>query len=330
MKWSRNKKRAWLLGVSTFIALIGVGGYCGIRYLYDFAIERNDKSFMDSAEASGTDEKEIPVADWPFLKEKPIKMTQHTPDGLTLRGNLLKNPKQAHEKTPRLLVLVHGYTSNMNLLQQYADMFYKMGYDLFLADARGHGTSDGNYIGFGWPDRLDLVRWIEALCQRYNQNVAIGLWGVSMGGAEVMMASGEKLPKQVRCIIEDCGYTSTADELEYQLKSMFHLPSFPIIPLASAYTNHRAGYDFYESSAIDQLKKNHLPMLFIHGSDDTFVPSEMVDEVYNATKGPKEKLIVKGAGHAKSFSTNPAQYKEACQKFLNQYLPAQGSLPDKQ
>lgn len=322
MKWSRQKKQKVILSLATIIALIGAGGYCGIRYLYHFAIERNDKSFMDSGEASGTDEKEVAVTQWPFLKEKPIAMTQKTKDGLTLRGYLLKNPKQQFQRTPKLMVLVHGYTSNMNLLQQYASMFYDMGYDLFVSDARGHGKSDGDYIGFGWPDRLDLINWIHQLCQVYHQNVAIGLWGVSMGGAEVMMASGEKLPKQVKCIIEDCGYTSTKDELTYQLKSMFHLPSFPIIPIASAYTKAQAGYDFYESSAVKQLHKNKLPMLFIHGKEDHFVPTYMVDEVYEATQGPKEKVLFDGAGHAKSFASNPKKYADTCREFLNRYMPA--------
>lgn len=44
-----------------------------------------------------------------------------------------------------------------------------------------------------------------------------------MGGATVLMASGEELPKQVKAIIEDYGYTSAESVLTYQLKRMYKI-----------------------------------------------------------------------------------------------------------
>lgn len=317
---TKVKKRIGIILILLLLILGGASAF-GIHYLYDFAIARSEKSFMNSGEASGTDEKEQPIENWDFLKEKPKTWTLVSKDHLKLKGTLIENPVQKHQKTKKIMVLVHGYTSNSRLLKSYAEMFYKMGYTLFLPDARGHGKSQGDYIGFGWPDRLDLKAWIEKLC-RYAPNSNIGLWGVSMGGAEVMMVSGEKLPKQVKVIIEDSGYDSTLHELEYQLNEMFHLPSFPIIPLASKYTEYKAGYNFYESDAVKQLHKNKLPTLFIHGDSDTFVPVKMVNVVYEATRGPKEKVIFKGASHARNYEINPKKYKQICQKFLNRYMPA--------
>lgn len=317
-----NKKgKKWIIGISTALVLAGAGLYCGVNYLYQFAIARNEKDFMNSSEASGSaGQAVLPYEKWTFLKETPRYETQKTSDGLTLKGVYLANPKQDKVKTPKLMILVHGYTSRGILLRQYAEIFYSMGYDLFIPDARGHGMSDGDYIGFGWPDRIDLKNWILKMVNQFHGNVDIALWGVSMGGAEVMMTAGEKLPPQVKCIIEDCGYASTEEELTYQLKKMFHLPSFPVIPLASAYTEMRDGYNFYESSAVKQLKKNHLPMLFIHGMDDKFVPVQMVDEVYQATQGPKEKVLFPKAGHAKSFQSNPTKYRHVVSQFLQQYF----------
>lgn len=316
----KKSKKIWLI-VGTITILAGVGLGYGVNYLYDFAIERNEKDFMSSSEASGSAGEEVlPYEKWTFLKCKPVYKTQTTKDGLKLKGVYLENPAQKNKKTKQLIILVHGYTSRGILLRQYAQMFYQNGYDLFIPDARGHGMSEGDYIGFGWPDRIDLKNWIQQMVKQFDGKVDIALWGISMGGAEVMMTSGEKLPSQVKCIIEDCGYSSTAAELTYQLKQMFHLPSFPVIPLASWYTEMRDGYNFYESDAVSQLKKNHLPMLFIHGADDTFVPVEMVDEVYQATNGPKEKVIFKGASHGKSFQSDPEKYTKVVTDFLNQYL----------
>lgn len=320
MKLSRRTKKVVLTAGIVFTLLITAGGYYGIHYLYDYAIARNEKSFMSAGEASGTNDKENSMEQWSFLKEKPITWTQTTEDGLRLKGTLLENPQQEKNKTKKVLVLVHGYTSNSRLLKQYAQLFYRHGYTLFLPDARGHGQSEGDYIGFGYPDRLDLISWVNQLIDYYHHQLDIGLWGISMGAAEVMMATGEQLPSEVKCVIEDCGYTSTKDQLTYQLNEMFHLPEFPIIPLASAYTEYKAGYNFYESSAVDALHRNHLPMLFIHGSHDTFVPTYMVHTLYKATQGPKKKAIFNGASHAKSYEVNPKRYEQLCVNFLNQYM----------
>lgn len=316
-----KKKQKVLMTLSAVTVLAGAGLGYGVHYLYDFAIARNDKDFMNSAAASGSaGQKVLPYEKWTFLKEKPQYCTQTTADGLKLKGVYLGNPQQDKNKTKKLIILVHGYTSRGILLRQYAQMFYHMGYDLFIPDARGHGMSEGDYIGFGWPDRIDLKNWINQMVTKFDGKVDIALWGVSMGGAEVMMTAGEKLPSQVKCMIEDCGYDSTEDELSYQLKEMFHLPSFPVIPLASAYTELRDGYNFYESDAVAQLKKNHLPMLFIHGQKDSFVPVEMVDKVYKATQGPKEKVIFPNATHAKSYQSDPKKYQQVVSDFLNQYF----------
>lgn len=318
MKKRRVKK--WMLGLSVALAVSGVGLGSGIAYLYHYAIARNKKDFMDAKSASGTSQKERPIKEWDFLTYAPVSMTQKTPDGLTLRGNYLANPKQNGQEKRKLIILVHGYTSRSTLLESYAKLYYEAGYDLFLPDARGHGNSEGDYIGFGWPDRLDLKRWIKQIVDDYNGNVEIGLWGVSMGGATVMMASGEDLPKQVKCIVEDSGYTSTADELTYQLKEMFHLPSFPVIPIASAYTEWRDGYNFYESDAVTQLHKNHLPILFIHGGKDTFVPSYMEKKVYEATAGPKQIEYFKSATHARNYECDPERYRQVTLDFFKRYM----------
>ena len=320
MKMSRRTKKVLITSSIVLSLLVVAGGYYGIHYLYDYAIARNDKSFMSSGEASGTDEKEEAISQWDFLKGKPKVWTQQTEDGLKLKGTLLENPEQKNNKTKKVLVLVHGYTSNSRLLKQYAKLFYQHGYTLFLPDARGHGQSEGDYIGFGYPDRIDLIAWLNRLTTYYHHHLDIGLWGISMGAAEVMMATGEKLPQEVKCVIEDCGYTSTKDELAYQLDEMFHLPEFPIIPLASAYTDYKAGYNFYESDAVAALKKNYLPMLFIHGDKDTFVPTKMVNTLYKATKGPKEKMIFQGASHAKSYASHSKKYEQLCINFLNKYM----------
>ena len=205
-------------------------------------------------------------------------------------------------------------------MPQYAKIYHDLGYNVLMPDARGHGKSEGDYIGFGWDERKDYLQWINRIIKKDPQSEIV-LHGVSMGAATVMMTSGEKLPDNVKAFVEDCGYSSVKGELGYQLKEMFNLPAFPLIPVTSLVTKVRAGYFFGEADTIKQLKKNTRPMLFIHGDKDDFVPYFMLDEVYKATKGPKEQYVVHGAKHAEALSSNPSMYQKKVTEFIQKYVP---------
>ena len=190
----------------------------------------------------------------------------------------------------------HGYMGSAAEVTPGAWRFHQWGYNVLMPEARGCGKSGGDYYAMGWDDRLDALDWIDLLNTEYGA-ANIYLFGVSMGGATVMMITGEELPGNVRAAVEDCGYTSAKAEFAYQLKQLFGLPSFPVMDMASLVTRIRAGYWLGEASALKQVKKSETPTLFIHGSADTFVPAEMVYEVYEAATCEKELFVVEGAGH---------------------------------
>jgi fermentation-respiration switch protein FrsA (DUF1100 family) len=233
-------------------------------------------------------------------------------DGLKLSAIYIPAEKNNHKTA----IIAHGYMGNAETMSEYAKMYHDFGYNVLVPDARGHGESEGHYIGFGWHERKDYLQWIDRVLAENGEDETITLYGLSMGAATVMMVSGEELPKNVVSIIEDCGYSSINAELAYQLKDMFNLPAFPLIPATSLMTKMRAGYFFGEGDATKQLAKNTRPILFIHGDADKFVPFSMLDTVYQATNTPKEKWIVPDAGHAKAFSTNKKLYKEKVHDFL--------------
>ncbi|QIL46424.1 alpha/beta hydrolase [Vagococcus coleopterorum] len=299
------------------IAVVAVaGGFAwGVNYLFNYAIAAGPKDFFGEDDATGSQGKDIDK--WEFAKEPAKVMTQKTDDGLELSGRLFQQEQEGRKK---IAIIAHGYTSSSDFMYDFGKMFYQDGYDIFLADARGHGRSEGKYIGFGWPDRLDYVKWIDQINKEYDNKVDIVLYGISMGASTVLMTSGESLPDNVKAIVADCGYDTVENELSYQLDQMFGLPAFPLIPVTSKYTEMRAGYNFKEASAVKQLEKNQLPILFIHGDKDDFVPTDMVYPLYDAAKGPKELYLVPGAKHAEAFKTDPKKYEEVVNTFLTKYL----------
>ena len=169
----------------------------------------------------------------------------------------------------------------------------------------------------GCPERLDVVAWIERIVQA-DPEARILVFGESMGAATAMNVAGESLPTNVKCIIEDCGYTSVWDEFSLQLKDVFGLPSFPLLDVANLVCNVRAGYDFHKASSVERLKHATVPMLFIHGDQDTFVPYSMLDQNYEACASKvKQKLTVHGAAHAKSAQVDPELYWNTVNDFLD-------------
>lgn len=229
----------------------------------------------------------------------------------------------AAHATDKSVLICHGFMNSKDTMGPYASMFHRMGYNVLVPDARAHGQSQGKYIGYGWPERYDERKWINRLIDKNGQKSQIVMFGVSMGGATTMMTSGIKLPHQVKAMIEDCGYTSLAAELDYEAHNMYHLPLIIAKPAeASLSIVNRVANGFYtgEASSVKSLHHNHRPMLFIHGAKDTFVPTKMVYANYRATRGPKELWVVKKAAHAKSYQTVPKQYQLKIQRFLNRYV----------
>jgi fermentation-respiration switch protein FrsA (DUF1100 family) len=309
------------------IALLLAIAYFAIgNYFYNYALNANDKKeFLENnpnlapnkavnAEAAET----VKQADKDFAKNHPpLEISIISKDKLQLNLNayLYQQGKENHKWS----ILAHGYTSNAKHMTRWVRNFYEQGYNVLTPDLRGHGKSEGDYIGMGWHDRLDMLSWINKVIEM-DPNAEIALFGISMGGATVMMTAGEELPSNVKVIVEDCGYSSVSDVFTYQLDDLFGLPEFPVMNAANTVTKLRARYSLYEASAAKQIAKSNTPILFIHGDKDTFVPFEMLDEVYEAAKTPKEKLVINGAGHGEAEAVGSKVYWSTLWNFVNQYI----------
>jgi len=315
--------------VASIVALLTVTyGLIG-NYFFNYALNADrEKEFLEdnphleeSAAVLASVAEEVKLADELFLENhEPSQLNVVSADNrqLNLNAYLFKNKRSEHKH--KWAIVVHGYNSQAKHMIRYVRNFYEKGYHVLAPDLRGHGESEGDYIGMGWHDRKDMLQWIDMIIEQ-DPEAEIVLFGVSMGGATVMMTSGEEdLPGNVKVIVEDCGYSSVSDVFVYQLDDLFGLPEFPVIPAANTVTNIRAGYDLYEASAANQVAKSNTPIMFIHGDSDTFVPFEMLDKVYEAANVDKEKLIIQGAGHGDAEKVDPVTYWNGVWSFVDSYI----------
>ncbi|GHV56668.1 hypothetical protein AGMMS49579_21510 [Spirochaetia bacterium] len=322
-----------IIVIGCVAAVLLAGARLAPLYFFKFATGRKHPmpgtGAFRMAEAAGFQSEAALQEPRLWIDTMPCELVEiRSRDGLALRGYYLGRTNPASAGT---MILAHGYTGDAKEMSPFAQYFYeKLGYNVLMPNARGHGNSEGKYIGFGWPERLDYLDWIDWVRIRMDaargktvEPVRIALFGVSMGAATVLMTGGEALPPEVKAIIEDSGYTSAEDELIYQGKAMFHLKltkDSRLIKAINRLAKKRLGYSFKEASSLEQVKKIRVPTLFIHGEADTFVPTEMVYPLCEACAAPKELYVVPGAGHCLSCQTDPAGYEKQVSQFLEKYV----------
>lgn len=190
------------------------------------------------------------------------------------------------------------------------------GINILMVDERAHGKSEGKATTFGIRERYDCKLWTEYAVRRFGEKTDLILAGVSMGAATVMMASKLGLPENVRAIVADCGFSEPAAIIKETIRKM-KLPVKPLYLLVSLGAHVFGGFDLKEATALSAVKKLQIPILFIHGKEDTVVPLSMCEEIYESCAGKKEKLIVEGADHANSAVVNFEAYEKAVMDFLN-------------
>lgn len=140
-----------------------------------------------------------------------------------------------------------------------------------------------------------------------------------MGSATVMMASDLDLPKSTRGIVADCGFTSPWEIMAHVAKRDFRLPPFPLLYLLDVIARLRAGFSLKGADSRQALSRTSLPVLFLHGEDDDFVPVSMTRENYQACRGEKFQRLVPGAAHAQSFAVDTQGCQQVIQEFLDRY-----------
>ncbi len=318
-------KKRFFIPIAIILLLIIID-ILGGNYLVNFAITRKNASGTKVAPTSitETDDQQIinenyeelteEVNEW--LETADVSIANVTSDdGLNLVADYYNTNPDSH----KYAIVVHGYSGNRSHMKAYGLYYAGQDYNILMPDLRSHGDSDGTYIGMGWLDKADILKWIDYIVSM-DSEAQIVLHGVSMGGATVLMTSGEELPDNVKAIVDDCGYTSVwdifADEMEY----LFNLPEFPFLYSASFFANIRAGYDFKEASSLEQVRKTTLPIFFAHGSVDNFVHTDMVYELYDACPTDKELYVVEGAGHGQAMYYDPDTYFDKIFNFIGKYI----------
>ncbi len=326
---TKKTKKIAVASASLVLAGAVTGLVAASNYFINYAILRpeptdpqaGDDPLAPSFELSDTEEQakayyKEAVAQWQ-TDHTPVERERTSPDGLTLWAKEIRQP----QPSDLWVVAVHGYLSEHGSMEDITYEYFQRGYNVLLPDLRGHGNSQGDYVGMGLHDADDIIDWVTLLSEE-NPGANFVLHGVSMGAATVMIAAGkEHLPENVFAIVEDCGYTDSYQMMVEQLNYRYHLPGFPIVPMANFMAEFRTNYDLRDANPLDYLQSATLPILFIHGDQDNFVLPYMHTQLVEAYQGPKESLIIPGADHGACRTLDSHTYYTTVFQFLEKYPP---------
>lgn len=236
-------------------------------------------------------------------------------DGTNLIAHWYQNPVS----TGRTAVLVHGHGSCG--FEGYASTgleYIRRGFNILLPDSRACGESGGEICTFGILESRDTLDWVEEILRRRPQD-SIVLHGCSLGAAAVCMMSCLDLPDAVKAAVSDCAFADAVPQIGHMIK-LANVPSFPLLQLEEQWFHAHTGLDLRDACPLSAVRRSKIPILFVHGSSDRYVPPENAGRLYEACGSGRELVLIKGAGHAASHYADPDTYCTAVFRFLDRYL----------
>ncbi len=250
-------------------------------------------------------------------------------DGIKLHGYLIcadghsdTGAGSTEGKCGKFIFCSHSYRSRLAGFEfaETVPIWLSRGYNVFLVDHRAHGNSEGKFISFGQYESDDCIEWLYFLRKEFGEDISIALIGQSMGAATVLMMSGkDSLPDNVRCVISDSGYIDFYSELWKLLPLPKWLRGPTLWPM-DRYLDIVHHIRMRDSDALEAVAKSRVPILFIHGAKDNFVPLWMNEELYEACGSEKERVVFPDATHIKSYDYYPDQYEQAVTAFVGRYM----------
>ncbi len=237
-------------------------------------------------------------------------------DGLKLHASYFpaENPR-------RTVLMCHGYKgTRFGSIAGIARFLHEQGSNLLFIDQRCCGESEGRFITFGVKEHIDVLEWLRRLDMKNEEGLPIYLYGQSMGAVTVMMAAGHRFPGSVKGLIVDAGFHSMENQMRDMAREWFHIhhSNFFLFRM-DFFCRVISGFRMKDSDTTEALGKNDRPILFFHGSKDTYVLPENSIRNYELCTAPKELTIIPDARHLCCAYAAPRVYREKVRHFFEKY-----------
>jgi len=242
-------------------------------------------------------------------------VTFRSADGVELRGWWV--PTEAPRGT---VVMVHGLNRSRVEMIKKVPFVHERGWNALLFDLRHHGESGGEATTFGVREKEDVGAAVALARERSPGPVV--LWGISLGGASVVMAAAED--PGIVGVICDSSFRNLRDTVAHHIR-LFRgwrwwlraVPAWPVTEEVLFWMGRKGGFDTDAAdvrSAAGRL--NGRPVLFVANSHDRRVPKEIAFELSEVAGPAAEVLIVPGESHGGAWRNGTAAYEHAAASLL--------------
>lgn len=249
-----------------------------------------------------------------------IKNTEHTRYETVSFDGLKLSSRYYDRNSDNTIILFHGYRSSAaHDFSCAVEMYYNLGFNILLVDQRSHGLSEGKLITFGVKESRDVITWIDFLNAKFSPKKIV-LSGLSMGATTVLLSLKYEMPKNVKCVIADCGFTSPVDIMKKVAKQGFKIDASFYIPIMDLMCKILGKFSIKNVSTVDAIKNTDMPILLIHGTNDNFVPCEMSKTAFESANERSKLVLVDGADHGISFLVDTKRVVQELKDFLNKNL----------
>jgi uncharacterized protein len=259
--------------------------------------------------------REVRPEDWAKLKLKPEFVNFSATDGVRISGAFIKG------YSPATIILLHGYGHSKTQLLPQAVFLNHAGFNILSFDFRASGESGGDYITFGHEETRDLEGAVNYLHTRKDVDPdKLGIFGFSMGGSVAVLKGGDL--KGLKAIVVNSSYSEFRSliELNFQ-ENAGHMPFFPLGNLILYIIKVRTGAYFSEIQPLKHMRSlGNIPLLFIHGTKDRTVPVWDAVRMHSGSYGPAELMLVQGAGHNDTYTSQKDVYEKKITSFFKTHL----------
>jgi uncharacterized protein len=195
------------------------------------------------------------------------------------------------------VLYLHGARWNLTGQLFRIQQLHDFGFSVLAIDYRGFGKSDGELPSEETVYEDARVAW-QALAQKQPDPKRRFIYGHSLGGAiAIDLAShlDHGGAAQARGLIVESSFTTLAD--------IARSLSYPWLPLQLILSQ--------KFDAVDKIAQVGMPVLFVHGTDDRYVPSRFSEKLFEAAPGRKKLLLVEGGTHNNSMRIGESAYRRA-------------------
>lgn len=319
MKSKVKRKKVYFITVVIGFAICMVGVIFGRRLVFQRTCERRTTPWSDLGTADD-DEYRILIDAYKIKNQSNETVMMQAFDNTKLIGHYYER-----EKGAPLIVFFHGLWGHSYLdgVPIYR-ITQKHNWNLLLCDLRAQGDSEGEFSTLGVLEKYDCLDWVEWAQNRFGDKNPIFLMGVSTGASIAMMSSNLGLPKSVKGIIDDCGFTSTMEMIDVNCKS--HLPDYIptrmfdfFVEMGTSVWGH---FCISKADACKAVSQTDIPILIIHGDRDTQAPLSMAYRLYDSCSSEKQLYVVHGANHAENYRKDPEGYENVIAQFVEEHSGA--------